>query len=65
MHYSTFLRWINVCSGHFRQVLSSFGGTKKVVAGHVKQVVVLYMNDCMGIVLGRLNISRLGKVVVL
>ena len=27
-------------------------GDKKVVAGHVRQVVILYSNDCMGICLG-------------
>ena len=39
--------------------------TKKVVAGRVRQVVVLYSNDCMGICLGGLNIGRLRRVVVL
>ena len=39
--------------------------TKKVVAGCVKQVVVLYSNDCMGIRLGGLNLGLLRQVVVL
>ena len=33
--------------------------TKKVVAGCVKQVVVLYSNNCMGICWGGLSISHL------
>ena len=37
--------------------------TKKVVAGHIKQVVVLYCNDFMGICLGRLSIGYLRQVV--
>ena len=39
--------------------------TKKVVAGHVKQVVVLYSNDCTGIQWGGLSIGCLRRVVVL
>ena len=39
--------------------------TKKVVAGRVKQVVVLYSNDCTGICWGGLSIGRLRRVVVL
>ena len=38
---------------------------KKMVAGCVGQVVVLYSHDCMGICLGGLNIGRLKLVVVL
>ena len=34
-----------------------------VVAGRVRQVVVLYSNDCMGICLCGLTIGRLGRVV--
>ena len=30
-----------------------------MVAGRVRQVVVLYSNDCMGICLGGLSIGRL------
>ena len=60
-----FLRWVMFCSGCFRQVLFSFGRQKKVVAGRVRQVVVLYSNDCMGICLGGLSIGRLRRVVVL
>ena len=40
-------------------------GGKKVVAGRVRQVVVLYSNDYMEICLGRLSIGRLRRVVVL
>ena len=39
-------------------------GTKKVVTSCVKQVVLLYRSDCMGIGLGRLNVGRLIVVVV-
>ena len=38
---------------------------KKVVAGRVRQVVVLYSNDCTRICLGALRIGRLRRVVVL
>ena len=37
--------------------------TKKVVAGHIKQVAVLYCSDRMGICLGRLSIGYLRQVV--
>ena len=40
-------------------------GTKKVVAGRVGQVVVLYSNGCMGICLGGLSICHLRWVVIL
>ena len=33
--------------------------TKKVVTGRVRQVVVLYSNDCMGICSGGPSIGRL------
>ena len=50
-------------------VLDSFffllGNKKKVVAGHVKQVVVLYSNNCTGIRLSGLSITLLRRVVVL
>ena len=36
-----------------------------MVAGRVRQVVVLYSNDCMRIHLGGLRIGRLRQVVVL
>ena len=39
--------------------------TKKVVAGLVRQVGVLYRNDFMGICLGVLSIACLRQVVVL
>ena len=38
--------------------------TKKVVTGRVKQVVILYSNDCTGIRLGGLRIGRLTEVVI-
>ena len=48
-----------VFSGCFRQAF------KKVVAGHIRQVVVLHSNDYMGICLDGLSIGRLRQVVVL
>ena len=38
---------------------------KKVVAGSIRQVIVLCSNDRMGICLGRLSIGRLRRVVAL
>ena len=52
------------CSGCFRQVLFWFERQKKVVAGRVRQVVVLYSNDCMKMCWVRLSIGRLRRVVV-
>ena len=40
-------------------------GNKKVVAGRVRQMVVLHSNDCTGICLSGLSIGRLRRVVVL
>ena len=39
-------------------------GDKNVGTGRVRQVVVLYSNDCMGIGLGGLSLGRLIEVVV-
>ena len=39
--------------------------TKKLVAGPVRQVVVLYSNDCMGICKGGFSIRRPIRVIVL
>ena len=36
-------------------------GTKNVVAGHMRQVVVLYSNNCMRTGLGGLSIGHLGE----
>ena len=44
-----FLCWVKFCSDCFRQGFFSLGRQKKVVAGHVTQVVVLYSKDCVGI----------------
>ena len=38
--------------------------TKKVVAGRIRQVVILYSNNCMGICLGGLSVGHLTEVVV-
>ena len=67
MHCSLFLVRISLLDKVFSGVLDrlfSFGRQKKVVACRVKQVVVLYSNDCMGIRLGELSIARLRRVVV-
>ena len=39
--------------------------TKKVVAGRVKQVVISYSNDCVGIRWDGLSIGHLRRVVLL
>ena len=54
----------NTLSWLFKQALFHLGD-KKGVAGHVRQVVVLHSNDCMGICLGGLSIGRLRQVVIL
>ena len=64
MHSFPFLRWIKFRSGCFRQVFFHLGD-KKVVTGRVRQAVVLYSNNCMGIGLGGLSIGGLRRVVVL
>ena len=57
--------WMKFCSGCFRQVFVIWGmgggGAKEVVAGCIRQVVVLCSNNCMGIGLRR----RLRLVVIL
>ena len=63
MHFS-FLCWVNVCSGRLRQFIF-YLEVKKVVATHVRPVFVLYKNDCMGNGLGKLNVGKLGQLVVL
>ena len=64
MYCFPFLRWIIFCSGCFRQIFFHLGD-KKVVADCVRQVVVLYSDDCMGICLVGLSIGRLRQVVIL
>ena len=59
-----FLCWVKFWSGCFRQVFFIWE-TKKVVAGRVRQVVILYSDDCMGICLGGLSTGHLRQVVVL
>ena len=54
MHWFPFLCWIKFCSGCLRQVFFIWG-TKKVVTGHVRQVVILYSIDFMDIGPGRLR----------
>ena len=61
--FFAFLCWIKLCSCCFRQVFFHLE-VKKVVAGRVRQAVVLYSNDWMGICLGRLSIGRFSEVVV-
>ena len=64
MYYFQFLCWRKFCSCYFG-LFFSFGGQKKLVAGRIGQVVVLYSNGCMGICLGRLSIGHLRWVVIL
>ena len=59
-----FLHTVKFCSGCFRQVFFIWE-TKIVVAGRIRQVVVLYSNNCMGFCLGGLSLGRLKQVVVL
>ena len=58
-----FLGWVRVCSGCFRQVFFIWE-TKKVVAGRVRQVVVLYSSNCMGICLGGLRYMHIRSIQV-
>ena len=53
-----FLCWVKFCNNCFRQVFFIWE-TKKVVATSVRQMVVLYIKNCMGICLGRLIIGPL------
>ena len=53
-----------VFSGCFKQVCFHLGD-KKVIAGRLRQVVVLFGNDCMEICLGELSIDPLRRVVAL
>ena len=48
MHCLPFFQRIKFSSGCFRQVFFLWG-TKKVVAGHIRQMVILYSNDYRGI----------------
>ena len=50
--------------GCFRQFFFIWE-TKKVVAGCIRQVVVLYSNNCMGICLGGRSTGHLKEVVIL
>ena len=61
----SFLRWVKFCRGCFRQGFFFIWETKKVVAGRVKQVVVLHSNDCMRICLEGLSTGRLKQVIAL
>ena len=62
MHIFPFFHWIKFCSGCFRQVFFHLGDI--IVAGRVRQAVVLYSNNCMGIGLGGLSIGHLIEVVL-
>ena len=63
MHSFPFFRWIKFYSGSYRQIFFHLGD-KKVVACCLRQVVVLYSNDCMGIGLGGISIGCLRRVVI-
>ena len=62
MHCFLFLRWITFCSDCRRQVFFYLVDKK---SDRVRQVVVLYSKDYMGVGLGGLRIGRLKRVVVL
>ena len=51
----------HVFTGHDRQ----FERQKKGVTGYVRQVVILYRKDCMGICLGGFSTDHLRQVVIL
>ena len=59
-----FLCWVKFCSGCFRQAFFIWL-TKKVAAGHVRKVVILYSNNFIGICFGGLSVGHLRQVVVL
>ena len=63
--YFSFLWWVKFFGGCYGQVFYHLGDKKKMVAGRVRQVVVLYSSNCIGICLGGLSIGRLRRVVVL
>ena len=58
MHCFAFLCWVKVCIGHFRQAFLHLED-KKVVADDIRQVVVLYRNDCVWIDLSGLKVGHL------
>ena len=58
-HFSAGLSFVVVLDMFFL-----FRETKKVITGRVRQVVVLYSNNCLGICLGGLSISRRRQAVV-
>ena len=58
-----FLCWIKFFSGCFR--LFFIWETKKMVTGCIRQLIVLYSNDCMGIRWGGLSIGHLRRVIIL
>ena len=60
-----FLRWAKFCSGCFGQVFFLIWETKKVVAGCIRQLVILCSNDCMGICLCGHSIGRLRRGAIL
>ena len=62
--FFAFLRWIKFCSCCFRQGFFFILVSKKVVAGRVRQVVVLYSNNWTRICLGRFSIGSFTEVVV-
>ena len=59
-----FLHWVKFCNDCFRQVFFIWE-TIKVVASRVRQMVVLYIKNCMGICLGGLINGPLRRVVIL
>ena len=60
----TLLRWIKFLVVVLGSLFFHLG-PKKVVNGHVRQVVILHSNNCTGICLGRFSIGCLRGVVIL
>ena len=56
-----FLHWVKFVVVVLNRFFFSIVRQKKVVAGRVKQVVVLHSNDCMEICMGGFSIGRLDE----
>ena len=56
----SYFRWVKFCSGCFRQFF--FIRETKVVAGSIRQVAILYSNNCMRICLAGINSHRGGHL---
>ena len=59
------LHWVKFCNGFFQAGFFFIWETKQLVAGRLRQFLILYSNNFMGIGFGRLSIGSLRQVVVL